>query len=352
MKLTPALPSLATTPLALVFAFVIIAAPVTHAADRKGQPGRPPPPDMTLPQPPKMDPQTGLPLPPPRPWIDANWQEPDKVLPQVFFDGLPLSEVSRYLRDQFKDAFDVLIPSGWQDTAEQPRAVDPGSFTIKLQLKNVSASEVFNAMNLVLEGENTPARWELKMNGNRPTAVLRYLPDLLPRNPVMQAREEPMRRSITFVGDLLGDEKAGGMSIEELVKTISEVYEMSFGKIRNLQNGSRQNPIGKPDLLQFHKEAQLIIVNGTTDQIGFIQSTLSAIRSKVQQVQMQMQRRLLGGFGGGYGGPRPVEPNPNTDIPAPTQPPNPRPNPGAGSPAPTPRPIRGEPNPAPAPNPK
>ena len=50
-----------------------------------------------------------------------------------------------------------------------------------MRLKNVTASEVFNAMNIVFETENTPLRWELRMNGNRPAAVLYVLPDLLPR---------------------------------------------------------------------------------------------------------------------------------------------------------------------------
>ena len=332
MKLTPALPPLATAALTLVFALLIVAAPVSHAADRRREPARPPQGEAPVPQPPRMDPQTGLPLPPPRPWIDPTWQEPDKVLPQVTFDGLPLSEVAQFLRTEFKDAFDVLIPSGWQETAEQPKAYDPGNFTIKLQLKHVTASEVFNAMNLVLEGENTPVRWELKMNGNRPTAVLRYLPDLLPRNPLMQANLEPPKRMVYFVGDLLLDEPSGGMNMEQLFDTITQVYRMSFGN--------------RPNRLQFHKDAQLLVFTGAADEIDFIQSTLTAMRNKAQ---MQRRPRGGGGFGAGFGGARPVEPNPNTETPVPNR--------GAGSPAPgrgpAPNPGSGfGPNPGPAPNPK
>jgi len=50
-----------------------------------------------------------------------------------------------------------------------------------------------------------------------------------------------------FVGDLLGDEKSGGLTMEQLVKTVSEVYEMSYGPPRT-------------PVLQFHKQAQLLIL--------------------------------------------------------------------------------------------
>jgi hypothetical protein len=267
MKSVLALPAQAGHALALILCLLIASPFISNAADRRREQRAAVPAGAPAPQPLRMDPATGLPIPPPPPWIDANWQEPDKVLPQVSFDGLPLAEIARYLREQFKDAFDIIIPSGWMDNAEQPRSVDQGSFTIKLQLKNVRASEIFNAMNIVLEGENNPVRWELKMNGNRPTAVLRYLPDLLPQRAILPTPEPP-QRSITFVGDLLGDEKAGGTSIEQLVKTISEVYEMSYGKSK------------KSNLVQFHKEAQLIVVNGTREQLKFIQETLGALRTK------------------------------------------------------------------------
>ncbi len=59
---------------------------------------------------PLIDPTTGLP-PAPAPWKDPNWPEPAKVLPNVNFpEGLPLSEVARYLREQFSNDFDVVIP--------------------------------------------------------------------------------------------------------------------------------------------------------------------------------------------------------------------------------------------------
>jgi hypothetical protein len=219
---------------------------------------------------PEVDPNTGLPAPPPlAPWKDPNWKDPEKVLANVSFDGLPLSEVGKFLRKEFNDAFDVLLPSEWQHPADPSSPIDPQSFSIKMQLKNVTASEVFNAMNLVLMSENNPVRWELRMNGNRPTAILRVLPELMP--PVAPKPPlPPTRRTVYFVGDFVDETRGGEWTMEQLVKTVSEIYSMSYGDSpKNLSNH-----------LQFHKEAQVLVVTGTPDQIDFVQQTLSALRAK------------------------------------------------------------------------
>jgi hypothetical protein len=258
------------TPAALVLAAIIASTVVTVmvacAADIKSAAN----PVTGLPVPSAIDPTTGLPLPPPPAWKDPNWKDPDKVLPEVRCDGLPINSIVEYLRREFKGAFDVLIPNAWQDPNNPAVSFDPGSTTIRMELKNVTASEVFNAMNLVFEGENTPFRWELKMNGKRPTAVLRVLPQLLP--PVaVPPPPPPPARLVYFVGDLIDDEKMGGMTMERLVKTVSEIYEMSYGQSKGA--------------LQFHKEAQLLVFTGTGDQIQFVQQTLSALRAKAQAMR-------------------------------------------------------------------
>jgi hypothetical protein len=219
--------------------------------------------------PPVIDPSTGLPVHPLPDWIDPDWKDPDKVLAEVNYDALPLNVVVEHLRNEFKGAFDILIPNGWQDPNTPGLSIDPQSATIKMQLKNVTASELFHAMNLLFEAENSPYRWELKMNGNRPTAMLRILPRLLhvpdPPPPVL-----PKTRMVYFVGDLIGEEKPGGMPIERLVKTVSEVYEMSFAH-SNAKN-----------VIQYHKDAQLLVVTGNSDETAFVQQTLSALRGKAQ----------------------------------------------------------------------
>jgi hypothetical protein len=200
--------------------------------------------------------------------MDPEWKDPDIVLTNVFYDGLPLNEVARDLRERFKNSFDVLA-NGNGD-------IDPAAVMIRLQLKNVTASEVFNAMNLVFENDRTPLRWELKLNGKRPTALLRVLAEPSPKYPPLaiidpttglpvQPAPSETKRGVYFVGNLLGDEKSGGMTMEQLVQTLSEVRQIGFG------------PEGG---LQFHKKAQLIIVTGTDDEITFIGNTLTALTQK------------------------------------------------------------------------
>jgi hypothetical protein len=245
--------------LAAIF-FLIVS--LGTAPAQKG-PGAPPAvdPNTGLPLPqartlPAMDPVTGLPQSQPTPWKDPNWKDPDIVLTNVSYDGLPLSEVVRRLQDQFKGCCDVLTP------VNPDWAADWQSIAIRLQLKNVTASEVFNAMNLVFENDRTPLRWELKLNGKRPTALLRVLVEPSPKNPPPETK-----RGVYFVGNLLGDEKSGGMTMEQLVGTLSEVRQIGFGS----EGG-----------LQFHKQAQLVIVTGTDAEIEFIGNTLTALSQKLE----------------------------------------------------------------------
>ena len=93
-----------------------------------------------------FDPATGLPLAQPQPepqWIDPSWSDPNIVLTNVNYDSLPLSEVARDLRERFKNYFDILpMPKTFgQDWGSE--------IAIQLQMKNIKASDVFNAMNLV-----------------------------------------------------------------------------------------------------------------------------------------------------------------------------------------------------------
>ena len=62
------------------------------------------------------------------------------------------------------------MPKGWGDGLPNVAAHDDdwlSTSRFHLQLRNVTASEVFNAMNLLFENNHTPLRWELKLNGRR-----------------------------------------------------------------------------------------------------------------------------------------------------------------------------------------
>jgi hypothetical protein len=79
-----------------------------------------------------------------------EWKDPDKVASQVVYENLPLTEVVANLKELFNNEFDVLLPFGSQDTRWS-------EVSIVLRLKNVKASEIFNAMNLVFESAKTPS---------------------------------------------------------------------------------------------------------------------------------------------------------------------------------------------------
>ncbi len=239
-----------------------------------------------------FDPATGAPIPPPPPlsWKDTNWTDPDIVLSKVSYADLPLSEVARTLRADFKDKFDILLPApttgnnAFNDITGLPQPdTDWGAMMIQLELRNVTASEVFNAMNLIFENNQTPLRWELRVNGHRQIAVLHVL---IRRNANYNPFEPREGRKVFFVGDLIGDEKNGGMSMQEIIKTVTDVWKMtgdSGGKI------------------QFHEDAQLLVVSGSSDQIDFMTQTLAALRQKVDQAHEAHAQAKTGGGGGGGG---------------------------------------------------
>jgi hypothetical protein len=229
------------------------------------------------PAPQTFDPNTGLPITSSAPeWKDANWKDPDITLTNVVFDGLPLSEVSRWLSQQFKEQFDALLPDaaggiaymnnqtvpmGWQhDWRSEP---------VNLRLKNVTASEIFSAMNLLFENNRTPLRWELKINGHRQIALLRVLIEPSPQvDLTAPVPGQEKQRRVYFVGNLIGDEKSGGMTMERIIKTVTDVWQMADA------SGGR---------IQFHNDAQLLVVSGTPGQIDFMEQTLKALEQRVVQ---------------------------------------------------------------------
>lgn len=221
---------------------------------------------------PAFDPTTGQPINPPSPdsdWKDPSWKDPGITLTNITYDNLPLSEVARDLRERFKEQFDVILPDESVAVGVGPGGpVSAGDVQMQLQLKGVNASELFSAMNLLFENDQTPLRWELKVIGHRQIALLRALVDWAPKNAPQAA--PPRERRVYFVGDLIGDEKTGGMSMEQIVKTVTEVWQMA-----DTTNGN----------IQFHKDAQLLVVSGTPGQVDFVQQTLVALRDRQRHAQ-------------------------------------------------------------------
>jgi hypothetical protein len=226
------------------------------------------------------------PVPPPAAqWIAPDWKGPEQVLPDVSFHDTPLSAIARNLRERFKEGFDVIVPSSWESPpvgiSGQVVSFSPDSVSVNLHVENVNAVEVFNAMNLAFEAENAPVRWQLQMNGDRPLAILRVLPALLPQlaeiankpgsaEPAAPPPEK--KRMVFFVGDLVGP----GMDMERLYGTVCEVYDRGYGKPLFDNRPQRED-------IRFHKGAQLIIVNATPDVVDFIRNTLAALREKARR---------------------------------------------------------------------
>ena len=208
----------------------------------------------------------------------------------VSFDNVPISEVAKDLRTRFKEEFDLLLPA--QVTPENALSsltglplepTDWNSLPIRLQLRNVGAIEVFGAMNLMFENDKTPLRWQLKVNGSRPMAILRVLavPNLEPKN---------VQRRVYFVGNLIGDEKSGGMTMEQIIKTVTDVWSMSDASGKGVMTSARGVEISG-STIQFHREAQLLVVTGTASQMDFMEQTLKALSQKVDQEKIGQPMR-------------------------------------------------------------
>lgn len=275
---------------AVIALFVAAAMSVSQA--QLGVPGGPvainpntwlPIPQATAPM--QFDPTTGQPIPQAvADWKDPGWKDPDITLTNVAFEGLPMSEFSHWVTDEFKHQFDIILPdsaggiayingqtvrTGWQhDWRAEP---------VNLQLRNVTASEIFAAMNLLFENNRTPLRWELKMNGHREIALLRVLIDPTPQiDATAPPPGQETQRRVYYVGNLIGDEKSGGMTMEQIIKTVTDVWRMA-----DASDGH----------IQFHKEAQLLVVTGTPGQIDFMEQTLKALDQKVNQSAVDRVRR-------------------------------------------------------------
>lgn len=216
------------------------------------------------------DPATGLPADGSPPfngasgapnWIDMSWKDPDKVLSDVDFAQLPLSEVAKQIRQRFTNAFDIIIPASGPTT-------DPTVYSVTLQLKNVRASEIFSAMNLEFELEKSPLRWELTLNGSRPTALLRYLPQLAPPPP-------SQTRKVFYVGDIIGgtgtNNEAELNDLAGLIDHACEATGMQRAKVDIFPSG------------------QLLIVSGTPDQVELVGQTLRALKEKADDEKSREQ---------------------------------------------------------------
>ena len=104
--------------------------------------------------------------------------------------------------------------------------------------------------------------------------MLRVLPEAAPKtDPFAQPRPLETHRMVYFVGNLLGDTNTGGLTMDQVVKTILDVWPNELGNAQQI--------------VQFHKDAQLVVANGTHEQLDFIQQTLQALNKKASTGRAQ-----------------------------------------------------------------
>jgi hypothetical protein len=214
--------------------------------------------------------------------VPPEWKIPDEPRDYIF-EGLPLSEVVLVLQDKCKHEFDALIPR----TVEAPRPagaglnaagapaepIDAGAIDIKLRLKNVTIPEVFQAMNMLFELERTPVRWELTMNGHRPVAMLRPVDTMPPPGGSPEKGTDPaVSRSVVYVGNLLDPQVAGAPRPEVLAEILEQTTKEAF-------------PNSSTRKIQFHRDAQLVVLTGTDQEVRFMKEVLEALTEKSKYKQ-------------------------------------------------------------------
>ena len=223
------------------------------------------------PQPPAAPANGPLPRQPMR---MEKWAGPDRVIARVEFKDAALGEVASFLGKQFEGAFDVVIPNS-SDARLSNKAV--ADYPVTLNVRNVTAGEIFNAMSLSFEAAGTPLHWDLVMNGKRPTAVLQIL-----RDPRPAEKPKTIERAVFFVGDLIDHETKGGMTIDAIAKTLGELCS-DMGQFNSQERNETE--------LSCHKEAELIVAVGSPELVRFVQDALKALRDKARNDRLRAERR-------------------------------------------------------------
>lgn len=211
----------------------------------------------------------------------------------IDFDNVPLGDAVKHLQQLYRDQFDVLIPNAIPAAEQAPidpntglpgsvEAIEANAIPIRLRLKNVTAPEIFRAMNMLFEMERTPARWDLIMFSSRPVAVLRPVESPKPAPPALPPppppapgktgygeapQSPPVQRVVLYIGGLTRDSDAGGMTLDSILKTLTATLEESFSPARSK--------------VQCHAAAELLIVTGPPEELAFVTEVLDALKQKV-----------------------------------------------------------------------
>ena len=230
-------------------------------------------------------------VPPPRPF--ANLVTDDEALeawvhgngpnalykPQLDFTfELPLNEIAKKIVLQFKNQFDLILPSDF----------DPATIMVKLELKNVNAIEIFNAMNMYFDTGNIPAHWKLTLNGSRPTAILEI--KKLPVTPAPPSVEPARKHTVFSIAELLYMDNQPDKRAAWITAQVSGVlYDIQKPGHPPANESMPGGLLTQGTAIQIHKEAGLLVFTGTAEESELVHSTLEALK------QTETQQILKGG---------------------------------------------------------
>ena len=194
------------------------------------------------------------------------WNDSGKEWPQVEFGrrNRTIAAVASDIESAFSNEFDVILPYG--------KDMD-WNVVVPLNLRNVTATDIFNAMNLWFATSKTPLRWELMLNGNRRTAVLQTL---------SRPQSQPVSVQVFFVGDLLSDSNLVSLEKSHVPPAHTLVGTTWDDLMEIIQSLRGATPNASPVNVTAYRQAQLLVVRGTPDDIALVHSTLEALRQKVQ----------------------------------------------------------------------
>jgi hypothetical protein len=193
----------------------------------------------------------------------ARSTQSEPVLAAIAFDGLPLSEVVKVVHSKFHGEFDVIVPDS------------DDSIAIRLSLRNVTYSEIFDAMNQLFTAQQTPFFWSFMQNGSRPTFTL------MPRSSPNPTPEEERTHMVVYVGNSTTPDWPAEKMAELLSKI---VLGEDFG---TLAGSDRSGPKFSVNL---HKSAEILVLSGSKKQVQFAFEALEAIREKARQKAVQDAR--------------------------------------------------------------
>lgn len=200
--------------------------------------------------------------------VAKDWKDPDIIIDGINFRDANLSQIAEFFRESIgKDKIDVIVPN------------KASELTVSLRLAKCTFTEAFTAMNALFEAGRTPVRWELFMNGTRPTALLYCESDFPSQTP------EIYIRTAIYVGDLVGD--GLGKDMKELADSIELIVSRSGTMKWNIEahargeGGVAENPaVSRGFNMACHEASKLLIVRGTQDEIQFVRQVVEELRKR------------------------------------------------------------------------